>query len=100
MLFSKVKIIYLCNLCIFVRQEQLLHNAYGISERDNISSRDPQRKSWLQFFKVPVSINSMRTQTTIWLFKTLICSIFSIRFKEFQYNGKINAYFICKNIEN
>ena len=42
-MFRKVKIIYLCNQCTFARQEQSSHNAYGISERDNISSRDPQR---------------------------------------------------------
>ena len=35
-----MEIIYLCNQCTFVRQEQSSHNAYGISERDNISSRD------------------------------------------------------------
>ena len=41
-LFPKVKIIYLCNQCTFV-QEQLSHNAYGVSECDNISSRDPHQ---------------------------------------------------------
>ena len=38
--FPKVKIICFCNQCTFVRQEQSSHNAYGISERDNISSRE------------------------------------------------------------
>ena len=35
-----MKIIYFCNQRIFVRQEQLSQIAYGISERDNISSRE------------------------------------------------------------
>ena len=34
-----MKIIYNCNQSTFARQEQLSHNAYGNSERDNISSR-------------------------------------------------------------
>ena len=34
----------------FVRQEQLLHNAYGISERDNISSRE-RRTRYVQIGK-------------------------------------------------
>ena len=29
--FPKVKIVYFCNQCTFVRQEQLSHNAYGIT---------------------------------------------------------------------
>ena len=39
-LCQKAKIIYLCT---FVRQEQSSHNARDISERDNISSRDPHQ---------------------------------------------------------
>ena len=37
-LFLKVKITYLYNQCIFVRQEQSLHNTQDISESDNISN--------------------------------------------------------------
>ena len=34
-----MKIIHLCIQCNFIRQKQLSHNSYRISERDNISSR-------------------------------------------------------------
>ena len=34
---SKSEYHFLCNQCIFVRQEQSLHNAHGISKCDNIS---------------------------------------------------------------
>ena len=34
-----------CNQCTFVRQEQLSHDAYGISKRDNISSRKSRTSS-------------------------------------------------------
>ena len=33
-------LLYIYYKCILVQQEQSLHNAYGILERDNISSRD------------------------------------------------------------
>ena len=35
-----MQIIYFCNQCTFIWQEQSSHNADGISERDNISSRE------------------------------------------------------------
>ena len=35
-----MKIIYLCNRCTFVRQEESSHNACSMSERDEISSRE------------------------------------------------------------
>ena len=47
-LFPNVKIIYLCNRCTFVRQEQSSH---GISECDNISSRQSRTSGfgWWKF---------------------------------------------------
>ena len=42
--YFKSKVIYLCNQCTLVRQEQLLHNVHGILERDNISSRHPHHR--------------------------------------------------------
>ena len=38
--FPRVKIVYLCNRCTFVRREQSSHNACVISKRDNVSSRE------------------------------------------------------------
>ena len=35
-----MKIIYFCNQCTFVRQEQSSHNSYGILQRDNVSGRE------------------------------------------------------------
>ena len=39
-----MKIVYFCNQWAFVRQEQSSHNANGISERDNISSRESRTR--------------------------------------------------------
>ena len=49
-----MKIIYLCNQYTFVRQEKLSHNAYGISERDNISSRDPHQGPTFLFYAISI----------------------------------------------
>ena len=48
---SKVKIVYFCNLCTFVLQKQSSHNLYGISERDNISIRDPHQSSKIEYYQ-------------------------------------------------
>ena len=40
----------LCNQCTVVREGQTLHNVHGISERDNISSRDPQHMTKKNFY--------------------------------------------------
>ena len=59
-LFSKAKIIYLCDRCTFVWQEQLSQNAHGISERDNISSRDPHQ------YVIYMSISVVENMITTW----------------------------------
>ena len=52
-------IIYSCNQRIFVRQEQLSQITYGISERDNISSRESRTKG----YKANINLESPKKET-------------------------------------
>ena len=49
-LSPNVTIIYLCNQYVFVRQELSSHNVYGISKRDNISSRERNMKTHKNYY--------------------------------------------------